>query len=70
MITTPVEHADLELLRRFEPVIRYTKGERFFPIDIERYIAQSSLWVQRPNEPPELLVPQGELTIEKLTHAS
>jgi hypothetical protein len=66
MITTPVEHDDLELLCRFEPVIRYTKGERFFPIDIERYIAQSSLWVQRPNEPPELLVPQGELTIEKL----
>ena len=66
MITSPVEHADLALLRRFEPVIRYTKGERFFPIDTECYIDQCSLWVQRPNEPPELLVPQGELTIEKL----
>jgi hypothetical protein len=66
MIATPVGSGDLELLRRFEPVIRYTKGERFFPIDIERYIAQCSLWVQRPNESPELLVPQGELTMEKL----
>lgn len=67
MITTPHEGADLELLQRFEPVVRYTKGERFFPVDIESYIAQCSLWVQRPNEPPELLVPQGELTIDKLT---
>jgi hypothetical protein len=67
MITTPVDHADQALLRRFEPVIRYTKGERFFPLDVERYISQCSLWVQLPNEPAELLVPQGELTIEKLT---
>jgi hypothetical protein len=66
MIATPVDSGDLELLRRFEPVVRYTKGERFFPIDVERYIAQCSLWVQRPNESPELLVPQGELTMEKL----
>jgi hypothetical protein len=66
MIATPVDSGDLELLRRFEPVVRYTKGERFFPIDVERYISQCSLWVQRPNESPELLVPQGELTMEKL----
>jgi hypothetical protein len=66
MIATAVESHDIELLRRFEPVIHFTKGERFFPIDIERYIQQCSLWVQRPNEPAELLVPQGELTIDKL----
>ena len=59
--------SDLAILRRFEPVIRYTKGERFFPINVERYIHQCSLWVQRPDEPPELLVPEGELSIEKLT---
>lgn len=55
------------MLRRFEPVIRYTKGERFFPFDVERYIQQCSLWVQRPRELPHLLVSQGELTPEKLT---
>ena len=66
MIAKAVESRDIELLRRFEPVIRYTKGERFFPIDIERYIKQCSLWVQRPNEPAELLVPQREMTIDKL----
>jgi hypothetical protein len=66
MIASAVDPRDIELLRRFEPVICYTKGERFFPIDVERYIQQCSLWVQRPIEPAELLVPQGELTIEKL----
>jgi hypothetical protein len=67
MITTPVKQPDLVLLRRFEPIIRYTKGERFFPVDIEWYIRHCSLWVQCPTEPPELLVPQGELTLDKLT---
>ena len=66
MIATAVESRDVELLRQYEPLIRYTKGERFFPIDVETYIKQCSLWVQRPEGPAELLVPQGELTIEKL----
>lgn len=66
MIAIAVESRDVELLRQFEPVIHYTKGERFFPIDVDRYIKQCSLWVQRPDGPAELLVPQGELTIDKL----
>lgn len=57
---------DLALLRRFEPVIRYTRGERFFPMDVERYIQQCSLWVQHPENGAEMLIPQGELTVEKL----
>lgn len=57
---------DYELLRRFEPILRYTRGERFLPIDVERYVNQSSLWVQPPNEPPRQLVKQGELTLDKL----
>ncbi|HEX7975184.1 MAG TPA: hypothetical protein VF498_12305 [Anaerolineales bacterium] len=57
---------DLAFLRHFEPVVRYTRGEHFFPIQVECYIQQCSLWVQRPDKPPELLVPCGELTIEKL----
>jgi hypothetical protein len=58
--------SDLEILRRYEPVLCFTRGEPFFPMDIDRYIRQSSLWVQRPEEPPEILVAQGELTLEKL----
>ena len=43
--------SDIELLRRFEPVIRYTKGEAFFPMAVGRYVQQCSLWVYRPNQP-------------------
>ena len=57
---------DLAILRRFEPVIHYTRGERFFPMDVESYIHECSLWVQHPDEPAELLIPEGELTVEKL----
>lgn len=58
---------DLALLRRFEPVIRYTRGERFFPMDVEPYVKSSSLWMQRPGRRPVCLVPEGELTLEKLS---
>ena len=60
---------DEDLLRRFEPAIRYTRGERFFPMDVERYVRASSLWLQRGNEPPVCLVPEGQLTLEKLAEA-
>ncbi|MBI4769769.1 MAG: hypothetical protein HY784_04970 [Chloroflexi bacterium] len=59
--------SDQALLRRFEPVIRYTRGEKFFPIEVEPYVRQCSLWVQRPDEEARRLAPEGELTLEKLT---
>ena len=60
------EESDRALLRGFEPVIRYTRGERFFPMDVDTYVRESSLWVQRLGEEAECLVPEGELTLEKL----
>ena len=38
------------LLRTFEPVIRFTKGEWFYPMDVEPYVRSCSLWVQHPDE--------------------
>ncbi|MBN1317187.1 MAG: flagellar FliJ family protein [Anaerolineales bacterium] len=61
-----VQPSDSELLRRFEPVLHFTKGENFFPMDVEAYISCASLWVQRPGQEPVCLIPQGELTLEKL----
>ena len=58
--------ADNALLRRFEPVVRYTRGERFFPVPVEGYVHECSLWMQRPGEEPTLLVPEGELTMAGL----
>lgn len=58
--------AHIALLKRFEPVIRYTRGEQFFPMDVERYVAACSLWVQRSGEEPICLIPKEELTLERL----
>jgi hypothetical protein len=58
---------DLALLRRFEPIIRYTRGEEFFPIDIEGYVSACSLWVKRANvSEPICLIPNEELTLDRL----
>jgi hypothetical protein len=58
--------SDLALLRRFEPVIRYTKGESFFPMDVGRYVQKSSLWVYRPNQPLHRLLGKNELSLLRL----
>ncbi|HKH49362.1 MAG TPA: hypothetical protein VKM72_32235, partial [Thermoanaerobaculia bacterium] len=57
---------DEALLRRFEPVARYTKGDRFFPMDAESYVRACSLWVWRPGEEPVCLVPHRKLTLDQL----
>ncbi len=64
--TMPVTATDLELLRKFEPVVCYTKGEQFFPAAVEDYIHECSLWDHHPDGHDVLLVRQGELSMEKL----
>lgn len=60
-------NADRALLRRFEPIIKYTQGEQFFPMHVEDYVRECSLWSQRPNQGPVCLVPEGKLTLERLS---
>jgi hypothetical protein len=57
---------DLALLRRFEPIVRYTRGELFFPMSAVPYIAQCELWAGTSERDSTLLVPAGELTAESL----
>jgi hypothetical protein len=54
------------LLRRFEPVIRFTRGEWFYPMDAEPYVDACSLWVRHPGEDPVCAVQAGDLTLERL----
>jgi hypothetical protein len=54
------------LLRRFEPVIRSTTGDKFYPLDVEPYVRACSLWVQRPGEEAVCVVPGGELSLDRL----
>ena len=35
---------DLRLLRRYEPVLRFTQGELFLPMKVESYLEKCSLW--------------------------
>ena len=52
---------DLELLRTFEPVLRYTDGELFFPLAVEPYLAACDLLVGSAEGHTRLLVPAGKL---------
>ena len=58
--------SDHELIKRYEPVLRFTRGEQFFPMDVESYVLESSLWVQHPDQPPRRLLSEDELTLEAL----
>jgi hypothetical protein len=58
---------DLELLRRFEPVIKFTHGEFFFPMDAGPYVAACDLWTQDADGARALVAPVGEVTLGNLT---
>jgi hypothetical protein len=68
--TRPVADAapspDLELLRAFEPVLRFTAGELFLPTPVGRYVARCSLWEGGPRPAAAPLVPAGGLTLDRL----
>jgi hypothetical protein len=57
---------DLELLRRFEPIVRYTQGELFFPMSAVPYIAECELWAGTSERDSTLLVPLVALTADSL----
>ena len=60
------EKTDLALLRRFEPLLRFTKGEPFLPMAVENYVQACSLWQQSPGREAEQLLEVGQVTLEKL----
>jgi hypothetical protein len=57
---------DLEVLRAFEPVVRYTQGEKFFPMDVEPYVRGCGLWLHLPDGTDREIVAEGSLTPEGL----
>jgi hypothetical protein len=67
---------DLRLLRRYEPVLRFTQGELFLPMRVEDYLEKCSLWRTgaghgrgRSGESERLCAP-GELTPARLAQFS
>src|SRR5215218_5500363 len=63
---SPGVEATTALLQRFEPVIRSTTGDKFYPMDVEPYVRACSLWVQRPGEEAVCVVPGDVLTLDRL----
>lgn len=57
---------DLTLLRQYEPLIRYTSGEHFFPMDVARYVARSALWFRPERAAAVEVIPRGNLEIDRL----
>jgi hypothetical protein len=60
------EADDLALLRTYEPVVRYTKGECFFPCAVDGYVAGAGLWSRDAGGRMREVVPPGQLTPESL----
>ena len=57
---------DPALLRAFEPVIRFTQGELFFPSAVEPYLAASDLLVGSSQRIRREILGVGEVTPERL----
>jgi hypothetical protein len=58
--------SDYELLRHYEPILRFTQGEIFFPTDIDRYVQQCSLWISHADGTEEQLLAEGAVTLDEL----
>jgi hypothetical protein len=63
----PDEHLDDErLLRRFEPILKFTAGELFLPMPAESYIPGCDLLSGPSAREREVIVPAGELSAARL----
>jgi hypothetical protein len=57
----------LTLARRFEPVLRYTEGELFLPMPVERYVESAALFRRMPGQKaPELVAPATKINLATL----
>ena len=61
-----VPMSELELLAEYEPIVRLNLGELFFPTAVEDYVACCDLMERVAGQAPRVVVPRGELTLERL----
>lgn len=60
-------HDDMELLRSYEPIVRLTQGEYFFPVAVEDYVEAAELLERKPgSRAEEVVAERGTLTLERL----
>jgi hypothetical protein len=61
---------DLALLRAYEPVVRYNRGELFYPAAVEGYLAECDLLVGTSEDDARVLLPRSQVTPESITRYS
>jgi hypothetical protein len=57
---------NIDLLRKYEPIACYTEGEAFFPIAVDEYVKECSLWLVDAQGKDQMLIPRGQLEIDHL----
>jgi hypothetical protein len=60
---------DLELLRKYEPIVRYTAGEMFFPCAVDQFVAGSGLYLVDEDGKVTQLAAPGTLDLDKLAES-
>ncbi len=61
-----VAAADMALVCRFEPILRFTEGELFLPASVDEYVQCCQLLERGPDRVATVIAPKGSLTIEQL----
>ena len=61
---------DLALLRAHEPILRYNRGELFYPMAVEPYLAACDVLAGTGERDRRVLVARGEVTPERLAAAA
>jgi hypothetical protein len=64
--TAEPQHDDLALLAAYEPIVQFNEGELFFPTAVEDHVACCDLMERVAGQPPRVVMPRGELTLERL----
>ena len=57
---------ELELLEKYEPVLRFAKSERFFPMAVEHYLERCSIFASGPQGVLELIANLDEPLITRI----
>lgn len=60
--------SDLALLRAYEPIVCFTRGELFLPTAVGPYVSQCSLWTGVEGAEQTPIVDHGDLTLERLAY--
>ncbi len=57
---------DVELLQRHEPILRFTQGELFFPMDATAYVTNCDLLEGPTLREARVVIPAGRLDVDRL----